>query len=116
MERPLTNNVYIHDHPFQPIYSSPHFAINDGDSLAVRLHKTVDLKLPSPYNECADEQALAALAAHSHLVQSTIDYNGRYAKDQCHFVCFFRHMSAKHNCTFPGSFGRVQIIQLYYIN
>jgi hypothetical protein len=101
-EKPLTNNVYVHDHPNQPIYSSPTFALNGGDSVAVRLHKTIDTKLPFAFNDCVGKEEIGA-RAHSDLVQRTIQYNGIYSKDQCYFVCFFRFMSQLHNCSFPGN-------------
>ena len=91
------SNIYIHDRRDRELFNNPNMKVGYSTSNYVRLEESLDQRLPEPYNRCIKEDTNAD---NDSMIHRTIAFNEVYKKEKCYFICFFREMSKKYNCSF----------------
>ena len=99
------NLVYITDNE-RPTYYGADQLIKNHESASIILNKFVNDKLGEPHNHCIND---IDNFAGTDLVKKTIEYNSKYTREMCRYLCFFKQTAIKYNCDFPKLYEVEQV-------
>ena len=90
-------HVYIHNHSFTPLFTE---GINaaPGMETYIRVRRVFDEKLPSPFNDCINDQN-SQDAVKSELYRVSFDKNSLYKQTNCYQACKKKFVMEKCNCS-----------------
>lgn len=94
---------YIGDNHVQPIFSELTHFVQSGKKFYLGIQKTVDTKLPEPYNSCQKD----INSGTSELVKKVLDQNITYRKINCYDLCL-QEYSFNHNISIEEAFDELK--------
>lgn len=78
---------YVGDNRIKPLYSQLTKIVQPGKAIFSGIEKTVDIKLPEPYNSCKDD----ITAETSCLVKQILDQDITYTQELCYDLCLYNY-------------------------
>ena len=84
---------YIGDSQVRPVFSEFTNFLQTGKTVYVGIKKTVDTKLPEPYNQCIQSNSINTET--SNLVKQVLEQNITYRKINCYDLCIQEYALGK---------------------
>ena len=118
-QKNISNNnyklVYINDNLEQPILEHQTFLSNNQHVNIIEAEKIIHKKLQLPYNDCINQYELKN--SKDSLIEKTIKFNNVYNQNKCFYLCFFKKITEKFNCTYNHLYetdSKIDCIESYY--
>ena len=94
-------------------YYSADQLLKNKESASIVLSKFESFKLGEPYNECIKH----VNRLKGELIQRTIQFNHKYSREKCNYLCFFKTIGNKYNCSFPGIYEQnsTNLVSDYFV-
>lgn len=81
---------YVGDTGVKPVFNELTNLLQPGKAANVAIRKSVDAKLPEPYNDCEDDID----DERSYLVKDILDKNITYRQINCYDLCFYNYQKS----------------------